>query len=1485
MASHDLEKKLQAYLNSENTNLTMEQNRLWFLLNLDKNYPANHVVQFEIDEELDISLLQICLSDTIKHNPVLGTTFVNVSGKPIRKENDNVHIQLRSIDVLSENDFSQDSLLEQELSYTFDIEKGTLIRFVLVKHSALRHILLVNASMLMLDKQSIILLVKNLFYNYLAYLGGNDTYKSLFINEGANPLLLEKSGLRNTEELTKNINFWRKKLSDLSPTELMIDFVRPDVKNHENDSVTIDISSQSLHKLNIFLSKNEYNIGDALFCFFAILLARYTQQMSISIGVNYDLRNTYHSLEMIGQASNMVVKKISLLEDHDFHSLMQSLQDQLNEEHQYYGLPFGYLLQKLPLKRELNRTPLFQVMYDFEDFNQSIVVNDKITIKGISNSIGKTSVDMTFNVISSESLLRLRIDFNASIYSKQSMQGFLAHFDTLINSVLNSPLESIWLMSIMNQKEEGVILSQCLQGIQQKCSEDKCVHEMVEAQVARTPNLIAVKCQNISLTYKELDEKANMLAHYLCQHHCQGLPVGIYLERSVNVVVAMLGILKAGGIYVPIDPEYPIERIHYILNDSQLKYVITQESLAHDLQGSATQKILLDADWSTISEQEYGRVNVNVSPNSLAYMIYTSGSTGKPKAVMIYHLSIVNDIHWRQSTWKLTSDDRVLQNSSFSFDPSVWATFWPLSVGACSIITPPKYHNDASSIIKLMKHEEISLIGTVPSLISMLMENPEIQSCQSLKYILSGGETLSPDLLKKIYSKTRARVTNIYGPTEATINATSYECEGFTGNMVVPIGKPIRNQSVYVLDKFQRLLPFGVKGEIYIGGIGVAKGYYNRPQLTAEKFLPDPFINISDARMYRTGDFGRMRLDGNIEFLGRVDQQIKLHGFRIELLEIEENILAHPDISEVLIMLEQNNSKEDILVVYVVCRREKELSLKEMNAFLSVKLPKFMLPNVLFCLAEMPKTVNGKIDINALPRYTNAHTAVKLKSLSNSSPIQDVVSTTFQEVLGLQEIDSHDDFFELGGTSLMLTRLVTKIFDHFNISIPLHQFFKIPTITGVTDTIITYQRDGLEAVMLNKHVTSLEDDAILDKNISPENLVFTDCVQPKHVFLTGATGYLGSFLLEQLLNQTQAKIYCLVRAKSKNHGLNRIKNSMCEYNIWQDRYLDRILPIVGDLGKQQFGLENIEWLELAETVDIIYHNGALVNFAYPYSALRGPNVQGTKEALRLACLHHLKAFHFVSTIDVLLAAHSPRPFIEDDAPIRAPSNIPGGYTGSKWVAEKLVYTAKERGIPVCIYRPGLIMGHTKTGATQANDYLLVAFRGFLPMKIIPEYRRIFDVVSVDYVAESIIAISLQKNIFGKYYHLFNHAPVSLHQFLEWTRTFGYKFTIVPFDVAREKAMVVDVDNPLYTLIPLIRDADPEPHKTLDPKYIHKLQPNVECANSIEILDRLGIVCPLMTESLTHLCLSFLVKTGFFPDPMSLEDNQLDTKQAEAVANG
>jgi amino acid adenylation domain-containing protein/thioester reductase-like protein len=989
----------------------------------------------------------------------------------------------------------------------------------------------------------------------------------------------------------------------------------------------------------------------------------------------------------------------------------------------------------------------------------------------------------------------------------------------------------------------------------------------VAEQAWRTPSATAVRCGDEALTFAELQRRAAQLARHLRSF---GLPlegiVGICLERSLHLPVAILAVLTAGGAYLPLDPELPPLRLQVLLADSGARLLLTTAELAERLPASSAHRVLLDADWPQIARHSADPPDDAVRPDNLAYLIYTSGSTGAPKAVMVSHRSVVNNVAWRQRTWPLSSEDRVLNNHSFSFDPSVWATFWPLVSGAELVITPPRAAQDIKAIVELIRRHRITVYGAVPSFHALVMEAAP-GKLDSLRYVLSGGEALGESVQRAVFEKTSATLANLYGPTEATIDATMWTCPRGEPPLPALIGAPIANLTAHVLDDHLEPAPPGIAGELYLSGLGVARGYHGQPQLTAARFVPDPFAAEPGARMYRTGDLALRSGDGALSFLGRIDDQVKIRGFRIELGEIEAVLTEHPDVREAAVLAVGTPGEGRRLAGYVVAHPGVSLSAERLLVHLAERLPVHMVPWRIVMLPALPKSATGKLDRAALPALDDEPRS-STEHVAPRNRLEEEIAETFALVLGCK-VGIHDDFFEAGGTSMMLARTAIRLVSLFQMEIPVHQFFRIPTIAGVAAVVELYRREGLEAVMAQQHAEHLEADATLAPEIRPDGLPVADVRNPRAVLLTGATGYLGAFLLEQLLERTSARVFCLVRAPDEAQALARLRSSMTTYRIWKDAYLPRITPLLGDLAKLRFGLSSDTWDELGHQLDAIYHSGALVNFVYPYSALRAANVRGTEEVLRLACTHKLKSVHYVSTIDVLLAMHSPRPFIEDDTPLRSQVEVPAGYTGSKWVAEKVANLAQQRGIPVSIYRPGLILSHEETGATQTNDYLLVAFRGFVPMGLLPSYPRIFDAVPVDYVAKAIVYISTQPEAHGKFFHLFNPAPVSLDRFYDWIRSYGYRFDVVDFDVARRRALEVEADHPLYPLVPLIRDAEAMPQESLDPAFIDRLQPDLECRQTMALLQGSGVRCPPMTEALAHSCLRYLIDVGFLPPPEAI----------------
>jgi len=507
--------------------------------------------------------------------------------------------------------------------------------------------------------------------------------------------------------------------------------------------------------------------------------------------------------------------------------------------------------------------------------------------------------------------------------------------------------------------------------------------------------------------------------------------------------------------------------------------------------------------------------------DSLAYILYTSGSTGAPKGVMVSHRSAANNIEWRARTWTVGPADRVLLSQSFSFDPSVWATFWPLSVGA-KIVLLPAGKLDVAAILNLIDTDGISVFGAVPTLVSLVFEQANRGQCDSLRYVFCGGEVLPASLVGTVKDKSAAQLVNVYGPTETTIDVLHWECSDADREDPVPIGRPIANTQVYVLDENLLAVPTGFPGEICLSGVCLARGYWQRRALTAEKFMPDPYAEQPGARLYRTGDLGYRRADGAIVFMGRVDEQVKVRGIRIELGEVELALCRHPSVTETAVTLVKDEEFGERLVAYVVCPPDTTVKAGAINQFLENLLPQCMVPSVYVQLPSLPRNSNGKVIRKALPK-PSAEAIRQSPQSPPQTPLQAEVQQEFTRALGIADVGLYDDFFELGGTSVMLARLAPRLANRFSIDLPVQELFHTPTVAGVSTTIETFRREGRKALAGRVHMEQLLRDCQLDLDINLD-LPHGDFEKPRHILLTGATGYLGSFLLEQLLARTSATL-------------------------------------------------------------------------------------------------------------------------------------------------------------------------------------------------------------------------------------------------------------------------------------------------------------------------------------------------------------------------
>jgi amino acid adenylation domain-containing protein len=645
------------------------------------------------------------------------------------------------------------------------------------------------------------------------------------------------------------------------------------------------------------------------------------------------------------------------------------------------------------------------------------------------------------------------MDYNTDLFDAATITQILAHFQNLLEGVVADPDATISRLPMLSEEEEHQLLIRW-NDTGKDYPKDKCIHQRFEAQVEKSPDAVAVVSDDKQLTYRELNRRANQLAHYLRELGVgPEAPVGICMERSLEMVVAIFGVLKAGAAYLPLDPGYPKERLSFMLEDSRSPLILTQEHLFERLPDGKAWTFFVDSRWETISARSQENPVSMAQPGNLAYVIYTSGSTGRPKGVMISHHAIDNHMLWMQQEFPLRTEDRVIQKTPFSFDASVWEFFAPLLAGAQLVLAEPGGHLDISCLVKLIADKKITVLQMVPSLLKVFLEEKELERCSSLKRVFCGGELLPEELAERFRARLPAELHNLYGPTEASIDSAFWTCTPAPRGQGVPIGRPIANTQLYVLDPELNPVPIGVSGQIHIGGEGLARGYLNHADLTAESFIPHPFSDAPGARAYRSGDLGRYRSDGSIEFLGRVDHQVKIRGVRIEPGEIESVLRRHPAVRD-SVVLHDDSPDDNRLVAYVEAKQERVGLQKDLRAFLKQQLPEYMAPSAFVFLDGLPLTPNGKVDRRALPKPGPQRPELKQTYTAPRTSVEKRLAAIWTEVLKLERVGIHDNFFELGGHSLKATQVMSRVHGLFETDIPLRTLFEKPTVQELAAVIV-----------------------------------------------------------------------------------------------------------------------------------------------------------------------------------------------------------------------------------------------------------------------------------------------------------------------------------------------------------------------------------------------------------------------------------------------
>ncbi|EYF05177.1 amino acid adenylation domain-containing protein [Chondromyces apiculatus] len=1022
---------------------------------------------------------------------------------------------------------------------------------------------------------------------------------------------------------------------------------------------------------------------------------------------------------------------------------------------------------------------------------------------------------------------------------------------------------------------------------------DVTVHALFERQAAQTPDAIAAVLGDQAISYGELDRRAERLARSLWRLGVgPGTPVALLVERSLAALVGFLGILKAGGAYVPLDPSYPEERITLMLCEIVAPVLLLPRGIPCPEMFPGQVVVLdeiVDLDEAPRTERVGREAPVVVRPRAavaddIAYVMFTSGSTGQPKAVAIPHRAIVRLVIGTNYI-TLGPTDRVMHASNLSFDASTFEIWGALLNGARVVVFPKQALLSASTFQAAVQDARITAMFVTTALFHHLADAAP-DAFRGVTTLLVGGEVLDPKWARALFAAGSAggaggaggggggggpgRLLNVYGPTEGTTFSTAHLLrEPPPDGVRIPIGVAISGTTTHVLDASLVEAPVGEPGELYVGGDGLALGYLNQPGFTAERFIPDPFRAEPGTRLYRTGDRACLLPDGSIDFLGRHDRQVKIRGFRIEPGEVEAALLTFPTVREAVVLVREDAPGDRRLVAYVVT----DTDVTGLRAHLDAQLPGHMVPSHLMVLRALPLTPNGKVDHAALPPPGLAgERPSSPNSIGFATRTEAQLAALWTELLRVEVTRRDDSFRDLGGDSLLAARLILRIHKDFAVDLPVqHLFAASPTLARIA-RLVDALRSGYHNPTEPPQSHALGADAALAPDIRPVAPPSSRGRAPEHLLLTGATGFLGAFLLRDLLLRTEAKVHCLVRALSVSDAARRIQATLSKYELWSPRFRERIVAVPGDLERPRLGLSEDAYDALAAQIEAIYHSAAAVSYVKPYLEHRDANVVGLQEMLRLACATRTKPFHHVSSISVFgHMGYSAGSAIvgEDDAPDPRADQVGTdmGYAQSKWVSEKLVSAAAERGLPTTIFRPGFILGDSATGAGNQDDFMARLLKGCLQIGCFPDLpHHHMSFVPVDYVSAAITRISLDPDAWGKAYHLVPPASQSsdLRSFFDVLGSAGHplrRLSYTEWLVQLLTALEHSPDNPLLPLVPMLTEQIHEGFTRLE---LGGRTAHYGDANTRRMLTGTGIACPPLDVALLRTYLDYHRRMGFLP---------------------
>src|SRR5215213_3103607 len=997
-----------------NHELSFAQRRLWFL---DQFAPGNAAYNipaaFRLEGKLDIPVLERSFNEIVKRHSILRTIFTTDESKPVQVILPSLTIELPVINLqdFDNRDAQVQKLMSEESLRAFDLKCGPLLRICLLRLNPEEHILLLTMHHIVADGWSLNVFLRELSALYEAGVKHETAPLSELAIQYSDFASWERERLQGNL-LDDQLAYWKNKLNGLPPAlPLPCDFPRPATQSFQGARYEFSFSSKLTESLKALGRQEDCTLFMTLLAAFQTLLFRYTSQADIPVGTSVTNHNHVDTERLVGLFTNTLVLRTYLSGDPTFRELLQRVREVTLEDFAHQDLPFEKLVEELQPQRELSHSPLFQVMLLLQHGPAANLKLAGLSVSLIDRHNGTAKFDVLLSMVEEAGGLNGWLEYNTDLFEAGTIERLCNHFHVLLEAIVKEPERPVNEFQILTLAEQQRLLVEW-NDTASDYSTAPLVHEQFELQAARTPDKVAIIFSAEQLTYSELNARANQLAHALRRLGVgPEVLVGLLTERSLETVIGLLGILKAGGAYLPLDPHYPRTRLAFMLEDSAVPVLLTQQHLAPDLPAHQAEVLCLDSDWQSrvaheSTENPRGR---NVSQH-LAYTIYTSGSTGRPKGVQISHGALLNFMISMMQAPGINANDTLLSVTTLSFDIAGLEIYLPLINGACLVLASRETALDGRQLGQLINRSQATIMQATPATWRLLLE-AQWQGSKQLK-LLCGGEALPGELAARLLEH-GASLWNLYGPTETTIWSALKQVE-VAGNGIVEIGRPIANTQLFVLNSSLQPVPAGVAGELFIGGDGLARGYLNHPALTAERFIPNPFSAEEGARLYRTGDVVRYRPDGEIEYLGRNDRQVKVRGYRIETGEIESVLSQHPAVLQSVVMVREAAAGDMRLAAYVIAD-ETWPGEAQLRTFVSERLPGYMIPSTFMLMESFPLTPNAKVDRKALPEPDWGQCRTTTAYVAPRTPFEEVLSSIWSQILGVERIGIHDNFFELGG--------------------------------------------------------------------------------------------------------------------------------------------------------------------------------------------------------------------------------------------------------------------------------------------------------------------------------------------------------------------------------------------------------------------------------------------------------------------------------------